>query len=67
MIDSRWKRCTRTFSEICRHLEHGGLTAARAEKRKQFDRAKDDPIDVVNDQGLEIFGLVFIDRAMQRA
>ena len=43
------------------------LPPARAEKRKQFDRAIDHPIDVVIDLGLEIFGLAFIDRAMQRA
>jgi hypothetical protein len=55
------------FRDLPAYLEHGSLTAARAEKRKQFDRAIDHPIDVVIDLGLEIFGLAFIDRAMQRA
>ena len=55
------------FRDLPAYLEHGSLTAARAEKRKQFGRAIDHPIDVVIDLGLEIFGLAFIDRAMQRA
>ena len=55
------------FRDLPAYLEHGRLTAACAEKRKQFDRAIDQPIDVVIDLGLEIFGLAFIDRAMQRA
>ena len=55
------------FRDLPAYLEHGDLTAARTEKRKHIDRAVDYPIDVVIDLSLEIFGLSFIDRAIQRA
>jgi L-rhamnose isomerase len=68
------------LQDLTAYLKHGSLTAARAEKRKQFDRAIDHPIDgvritpvrlafqrLVIDLGLEIFGRAFMDRAMQRA
>src|SRR5216683_5161162 len=49
------------------HLEHGGLAAARAGKWKHVDRAVDRPIDVLVDQGFEVFKLAFVDRAMHSA
>ena len=48
-------------------LDHGRLALARSEKRKHVDRAIDRPIDVLVEQGFEIGGLAFVDRAMQRA
>jgi hypothetical protein len=66
MIDSRSKRRTRTLSEICRHTSSTAALPRRA-PRNGNNRAIDHPIDVVIDLGLDIFGLVFIDRAMQRA
>ncbi len=57
----------RSFRNLPAYLEHGVFTAARAEKRKHVDRAMDQPIDVIIDLGLEIFGPAFIDRGMQRA
>src|SRR5258707_5024816 len=49
------------------HLEHGGLAAAHAEKWKHLDRAVDRPIDVLVDQGFEVFKLAFVDGAVYRA
>jgi len=43
------------------------LAAARAEKRKHLDRAVDRPVDILVDQGVEVFDLAFVDGAMQRA
>src|SRR6266403_1477981 len=49
--------------DVSDHLEHGGLAAARAEKRKHVDRAMDRPIDLLVDQGFDVFELAFVDRA----
>jgi hypothetical protein len=48
-------------------IDHGRSAAARAEERKHVDRAVDRPFDILIEQGFEIGGLAFIDRAMQRA
>ena len=55
------------FRDLPDNLEHRGLAVARAEERKQVDRAIDRPIDIVVDQGFEVFALAFVDGAMQGA
>ena len=55
------------FRDLPDHFEHGRLAAARAEERKQVDRAIQRPLDVLVDQGLDISKLALVDRAMQRA
>ena len=49
------------------HLDHGVLAAAGAEKRKHVDRPIDGPIDVLVDQGFEVFELALVEREMERA
>jgi hypothetical protein len=49
------------------YVEHGGLAAARAEKRKHVDRPVDRPFDVLVDQRREVLLLALIDRVMQGA
>ena len=44
-------------------LQHGGLAAAAAQKRKHVDRPVDRPFDVVVDQRLEVLLLALVDRA----
>jgi hypothetical protein len=66
MMVSRSKRCSWKFSEIC-HLEHRGLAAAGAEKRKHVDRTVDRPLNILVDQIVEVVELALVDRAMQRA
>jgi hypothetical protein len=55
------------FRDLPDDLEHRGLAAARAEKRKHVDRSINRPIDILVDQGFEFFGLALVDGAMQRA
>ena len=55
------------FRDLPDHLKHRGFAVARAEKWKHVDRPMDRPLDVVVDQGFEVFALAFIDRAIQRA
>jgi hypothetical protein len=55
------------FRDLPDDLQHGGLAVARAEKGKHVDRSIDRPIDILVDQGFEVFGLALVDRAMQRA